>query len=96
MAEDTTPKKSAIEGLSINSSEKLIEGLEAVAGLQESRAIRAGAEADMINRGFEIEEPDEAAPEDNDQQQAMALLLKKYIKRLISIGALEGDRSQVF
>ena len=93
----TTPKKNAIVGMSINSSEKLIEALEAVGGVQDARDSRAEAEADMRSKGFEIEEPDPATtPQDNDQQQAMALLLKKYIKRLIVVGGLHGDTSKLF
>jgi len=92
----TTPKKNAIVGMSINSSEKLIEGLEAVGGVQDARDSRAEAEADMISKGFEIEAPASDAPQDNDQQQAMALLLKKYIKRLIVVGGLTGDTTKLF
>ena len=93
MADDPTPKKSAVESININSSARLLEALEAAAGTAEARAIKENAR--MLSPGM-VPDDKPGAPDDNDQQQAMALLLKKYIKKLIATGAITGDRDRVF
>jgi hypothetical protein len=73
----------------INDASDLLSALEAAAGLEESAAARAEATIDMIARGKDPPEP--PASEENDEQMAMALLLKRYIKGLIRAGAFGTD-----
>ena len=90
---EATPKKCAVQDLDINSADDLLTALEAEADLVDSRASKAEAAADMEDRGRPMAAE---TTEDNDQQLAMALILKKYIKGLINAGAITGDASSIF
>ena len=73
----------------INDAEDLLSALEAAAGLEEAAAARAEATIDMLARDMDPPEPPES--EENDEQMATALLLKRYIKGLIRAGAFGPD-----
>ena len=94
--DDTTPKLEAVKAIDISDEETLILALEAAAGVQEGRDAIATAKAESPE-AFAAPDPDAPEPpQDNDQQQAMAKVLKKYIKALIAAGAITGTASSVF